>query len=226
MAADRLSSWFGEADSRTASSDLGIAASDAAAGIPGTAADSGAADAGPSPAPSPVAVPVLSANLSLSLRSLPGHHAAAVMLGWAGWVGDPLRLAEVWPSAPTSADRPAGVHPVDWMLLRSAAATQAERRARWVWHDIASETLRLVPACPARDTAATAATDALSVLDDSDACAAAAAACSIAVAAAGKPVARLVVAMAYRGCRPHPELIEDALAGVARTEWNGRIYVC
>ncbi len=50
--------------------------------------------------------------------------------------------------------------------------------------------------------------------------------CSIAVAAAGKPAARLVADMAYRGCRPHPELIEDALAGVARTEWNGRIYVC
>lgn len=156
---------------------------------------------------------------------LAGHHRAAVRMGWRGWRSNPDALYAAWPIVPDADDRPTTIDETDWLVLTEASAAQEQRRARWVWQEIASEAVRMLPAGPIQRKCAVEASDALSVVADEDACMAAAAACRTVVRFAGKPAARLIAAMAYSGCRPPVALMADCLSGVRTVEAGGRFYV-
>ena len=163
--------------------------------------------------------------VAAALSSLRPDQDAAVREAWASWASPSVLLAETWPAVPRLSARPSGVAEIDWERLTDAAATSAERRARWVWYDIAAEVVRLVPAGPHQERCAIEATDALNAVTEEDSCQAAAAACRSVVQLIGAPAARLVADMAYSGCRPSTALMEDCLRTVPNFVIGGRVYV-
>lgn len=152
-------------------------------------------------------------------------HRAAVRIGWHGWTSPSSDLMAVWAHVPELDARPEKITEIDWCRLEDAARTTAERRARWVWHDIASEVVRMVPAGAAQRRCAVEATDALNIITEEDACLAAAAACRSAIRIAGAPAARRAAAMAYSACRPDPSIMTGCLGDVPSVEIDGRVYV-
>lgn len=132
---------------------------------------------------------------------------------------------DVWPRVPELLSRPECIAEPDWCLMEDAAETTLERRARWVWHEIASEAVRLMAPGEAHEQAAIEASDALNMLTEDDACMAAAAACRTVVMWVGPPAARLIAMMAYAGCRPSSMLMSDCFSAVATFEVGGRVYV-
>ena len=158
-------------------------------------------------------------------EALPADHRAAVRLGWQGWASKPADLMVAWSAFPALDQRPESIAGADWHRMEMAAQTTQQRRARWVWHDIASEIVVLLPSGAVQQRCAIEAADALNMITEEDACMAAAAACRSTVRAAGVTAARTVAMMAYSGCRPAAALMLDCLASVPAIEINGRVYV-
>lgn len=156
---------------------------------------------------------------------LPLLHQAAVRIGWRGWVSVPHELMAVWADVPALDERPENIAEIDWCRLEDAARTTAERRARWVWHDIASEVVRMLPAGAAQRRCAVEAADALNIITEEDACLAAAAACRSAIRVVGASAARRTVEMAYSASRPDLAMMSDCIGDVPSIELGGRVYV-
>lgn len=156
---------------------------------------------------------------------LPANHRFAVQLGWSGWESSPDVLMSAWPDIPRLDECPPDIARCDWERLKDAALVSAERRSRWVWHDIVSEAVRLVPAGQTQSRCAIEAMDALNMITEEEACVAAAAACRSVVQAVGAPAARLITMMAYSGCRPEASAMADCLDAVPIIEIGGKVYV-